>query len=45
MGLYDRDYMKERTSKSSRSGASKDTKYIIAILIAFILGVIVGKII
>lgn len=47
MGLYDRDYMRERkTSRGSRPSPSPDsTKLIIAVIIAFILGFVLGKII
>ena len=44
MGLYDRDYMKER-SKPSYSPKNENTKLIIVAVISFILGFIVGKII
>ncbi len=44
MGLYDRDYMKER-SKPPSSPKNENTKLIIVAIISFILGFIVGKII
>ncbi len=44
MGLYDRDYMKERKTKST-SKLDCQTKLIVLMIIAFLLGFIVGKII
>ncbi len=47
MGLYDRDYMKERNA--SRRGTNPnpniDIKLIVVALVAFILGILVCKII
>ncbi|WP_456402480.1 hypothetical protein [Persephonella sp.] len=45
MGLYDRDYMRERSRSSIPSGGGNNTKLIITAVISFILGYIVGKII
>ncbi|SNZ10083.1 hypothetical protein SAMN06265182_1723 [Persephonella hydrogeniphila] len=47
MGLYDRDYMKEKkvSYKSQPSPPADNTKLIIAVIIAFILGFVLGKII
>ncbi len=47
MGLYDRDYMKERNKKSFsyKSSAGIDKKIIIVAVISFILGYLAGKII
>ncbi len=44
MGLYDRDYMRERGTKSSKKPDCQ-TKLIVVVIIAFLLGFIVGKII
>ncbi len=48
MGLYDRDYMREKSSKSKIINFNKSknfgNKCIIAIILAFILGLIIGKI-
>ncbi len=44
MGLYDRDYMKERSTKESPKNTCQ-TKLFIMVIIAFLLGFIVGKII
>ncbi len=45
MGLYDRDYMKERGKVKSSSKNNFDNKLIMVAVIAFILGIIVCKII
>ncbi|WP_457638915.1 hypothetical protein [Persephonella sp.] len=47
MGLYDRDYMRERKSGHSGSPRTPDrnTTLIIVAVISFILGFILGKII
>ncbi len=45
MGLYDRDYMRERKVSHGKKPPSDNTKLIIAVVIAFILGFILGKII
>jgi len=46
MGLYDRDYMKDRNTKKSLSyTSSNNTKLIIVAVISFVLGFIAGKII
>ena len=49
MGLYDRDYMREKHSRGRviKFGVKKnnDTKCIVVIIVAFILGFIIGKII
>ncbi|WP_197017047.1 MULTISPECIES: hypothetical protein [unclassified Persephonella] len=47
MGLYDRDYMRERKTGgySGQKPSGDNTKLIIAVIIAFILGFILGKII
>ena len=51
MGLYDRDYMRERNkdnvikfNKGIKTGNFEKNKYIIAIIGAFIIGYILGKI-
>ena len=44
MGLYDRDYMKQKSSRPSGK-QSPDKIIIIVAIISFILGFIVGKII
>lgn len=51
MGLYDRDYMREKNkdnvikfNKSIKTGSFDKNKYIIAIIGAFIIGYILGKI-
>ncbi len=45
MGLYDRDYMRERKVSYGKKPSQDNTKLIIAVVIAFILGFILGKII
>ena len=45
MGLYDRDYMKERGKSKSSPKNGFDNKLIMVAVIAFILGIIVCKII
>lgn len=45
MGLYDRDYMREKKSSYGKKPSTDNTKLIIAVVIAFILGFILGKII
>jgi hypothetical protein len=45
MGLYDRDYMRERGTKGSKPKADCQAKLIVIVIIAFLLGFIVGKII
>ncbi len=47
MGLYDRDYMREREKKffSKKSPKNENTKLILIAVISFILGYIAGKII
>ncbi len=45
MGIYDRDYMRERTQKPSYTPKNENTKLIVVAIISFILGYIVGKII
>ncbi len=45
MGLYDRDYMKEKSTRTVKSKPDCQTKLIVVVIIAFLLGFIVGKII
>ncbi len=45
MGLYDRDYMKEKSTKPSSTKPDCQTKMIVVVIVAFLLGFIVGKII
>ncbi|WP_297454565.1 hypothetical protein [Persephonella sp.] len=47
MGLYDRDYIRERKTGGylGQKPSGNNTKLIIAVIIAFILGFILGKII
>ncbi len=45
MGLYDRDYMRERSQKSPLSPKDEKIKFIIIAVVSFILGYIAGKII
>jgi len=47
LGLYDRDYMRERSQSGHSGGKSPDNKnlLIIVAVISFILGFILGKII
>jgi len=46
MGLYDRDYMRERARKQpSLSPKDERIKLLIVAIVSFILGYIVGKII
>ncbi|WP_456464892.1 hypothetical protein [Persephonella sp.] len=45
MGLYDRDYMRDRKVSTGRKPSPDNTKLIIAVVVAFILGFILGKII
>ncbi|EDP72917.1 hypothetical protein HG1285_19091 [Hydrogenivirga sp. 128-5-R1-1] len=45
MGLYDRDYMRERGKAKSSPQNSFNSKLIMVAVIAFILGIIVCKII
>lgn len=44
MGLYDRDYMKERHKTTNKSNFNPKDYWIIWIILAFILGFIIGKI-
>jgi len=47
MGLYDRDYMREREKNlfSKKTPKNENTKLILVAVISFILGFIAGKII
>ncbi|WP_200674168.1 hypothetical protein [Persephonella atlantica] len=45
MGLYDRDYMRERKAGYSPKKPSDNSKIILIAVISFILGFILGKII
>jgi hypothetical protein len=45
MGLYDRDYMKERGKKQPQFRYDENRKLILIAVISFILGFIAGKII
>ncbi|WP_457641043.1 hypothetical protein [Persephonella sp.] len=45
MGLYDRDYMKERSGRSYSPRRNENVKIIIIAVVSFILGFVVGKII
>ncbi|MDQ7056803.1 MAG: hypothetical protein Q9M89_10330 [Persephonella sp.] len=45
MGLYDRDYMKERKTGYSPKRSPDSSKIILIAIISFILGFILGKII
>ncbi|WP_457622601.1 hypothetical protein [Persephonella sp.] len=45
MGLYDRDYMRERDKRPSPYKTDENKKLIIIAVISFILGFIAGKII
>ncbi len=45
MGLYDRDYMRERKTDYSPKKSPDNPKFILVVVISFILGFILGKII
>jgi len=45
MGLYDRDYMREKNKRRKTPSNNIDQKLILAVIISFILGIIVCKII
>ena len=45
MGLYDRDYMREKTKYRYSKTPPENTKLIVIAIISFILGFVIGKII